>query len=181
MKSGVLWAMAALWVLLGLVGCAAPATQAGESSGLSSLRDSDADGVRDRDDDCVSTLAADPVWTNGCSQFNGPIHGLAFAPGDHRLNREARRIVAVLVESMKQRPSVVLALGGHTDNRGAASDNLELSKRRVMAVVRYMVANGIDARRLQPYGYGESRPVRKNASREGRAVNRRIEVSVVQR
>ncbi|MBX2839010.1 MAG: OmpA family protein [Gammaproteobacteria bacterium] len=111
--------------------------------------------------------------------FEGKIDGLEFGSGDHNLTNASRKVLATLVENLKAHPEVIVALGGHTDNRGSAAANLELSKRRVMAVVKYLVVNGIDGRRLQPYGYGESRPIVSNATPDGRQMNRRIEMSIV--
>lgn len=141
--------------------------------------DSDADGVVDAEDQCPITRAQSPVRADGCAIFKGTIAALDFAPGDHGLNSASRESLSQLVDLLNEHPDVVIQLGGHTDNRGSAKANLALSKRRVMAVVRYLVANGIDGDRLQPFGFGESRPIISNTTAEGRAQNRRIEMSVV--
>lgn len=143
------------------------------------VSDKDGDSIVDADDQCPRTALNSPVDERGCSLFKGNIEAVEFAPGDHRLNAESRESLAKLVERLNQYPEVVLQLAGHTDNRGAARDNLALSKRRVMSVVRFLVANGIDADRLKPFGFGEARPVMSNATAAGRAQNRRIEMSVV--
>lgn len=141
--------------------------------------DADKDKVADKVDACPGTLADVPVDADGCSLFSGSIEAVDFEPGDHRLNSSSRTSLASLVELLNTHPEIVLKLEGHTDNRGAARENLALSKRRVMSVVRYMVANGIDGNRLKPYGYGENRPIVENATEQGRARNRRIDMSVV--
>ncbi len=141
--------------------------------------DKDGDNVVDALDQCPLTLEGSPVDEVGCSLFKGNIEAVEFSPGDHRLNASSRASLAELVALLNQHPEVVLQLGGHTDNRGAARDNLALSKRRVMSVVKYLVANGVEGERLKPFGFGESRPVVTNATAEGRAQNRRIEMSVV--
>jgi outer membrane protein OmpA-like peptidoglycan-associated protein len=69
----------------------------------------------------------------------------------------------------------------HTDNRGSATDNLELSKQRLNEVVSYMVTTGIEAQRIQPFAYVESRPRAPNATLDGRERNRRIEIEVTER
>jgi len=157
-----------------LVGCAGV-----EGLGRGQSADSDGDGVTDRLDQCLATPDSMPVKKNGCEVFEGSIEGLEFGPSDHNLTSTSRVALATLVQDLKRYPDVVLALGGHTDNRGAAADNLALSKRRVMAVVKYLVVNGIEGQRLKPYGYGESRPLQSNGTPAGRAKNRRIEMSVV--
>ena len=114
------------------------------------------------------------------AMFNGPIQNLVFQPGDHRLNSESRMALDKLIAELVRNPGVSISLGGHTDNRGSATANLELSKNRVMSVVRYLVSNGIEGSRLKPYGFGESSPVVSNATPEGRIRNRRIEVDIIE-
>lgn len=145
------------------------------------IDDADDDGVSDKDDNCPNTPAGHIVRTSGCSLFFGSIEDVDFPADAYRLSSEARASLAELVTGLNDYPAIVIALGGHTDNRGKALENLELSKQRVLAVVRYLVSNGVAADRLKPYGYGESRPKVSNATAEGRAQNRRIELSVVGR
>lgn len=111
-----------------------------------------------------------------CDPLNGVVSGVQFGADEHALNEEARRSLDVIVEALQSELDVVIAIEGHTDNRGNARDNLELSKKRVMSVARYLVVNGISAARLRPHGFGESRPLVSNADEEGRRMNRRIEV-----
>lgn len=141
--------------------------------------DADQDNVRDTEDDCPDSEPNIPIDETGCAALDGVIEGLDFNLGDHRLTKDARAVLAELVVEMERHPTAVVAISAHTDNRGSAAANLELSKRRVMSVVRYLVANGIESTRLKPFGYGESRPRAKNRTAEGRALNRRIEISVV--
>jgi len=141
--------------------------------------DTDGDAVADAQDHCLLTTRGSPVDEFGCSLFKGNIEAVEFAPGDDQLNAGSRQSLAELVEQLNRHPQVVLQLDGHTDNRGAARENLALSKRRVMSVVRYLVSNGVDGQRLKPFGFGESRPIMSNTTAAGRAQNRRIEMSVV--
>ncbi|PZO19573.1 MAG: hypothetical protein DCF26_05585 [Burkholderiales bacterium] len=73
---------------------------------------------------------------------------------------------------------VVIAVG-HTDSTGAAGYNQALSNRRAEAVKAYLVSKGIESNRIYTEGKGLSQPVADNATREGRAKNRRVEVEVV--
>jgi len=70
----------------------------------------------------------------------------------------------------------MLEVQGHTDDQGAEDYNLKLSQRRAETVVVYLGLFGIDSRRPLPKGYGESKPVMPNATEEGRAKNRRVEL-----
>jgi len=67
---------------------------------------------------------------------------------------------------------------GHTDSRGSDEYNLDLSKRRAMAVSDYLTANGVSANIMDVSGKGESEPVATNNTDEGRAKNRRVEILV---
>ncbi len=141
--------------------------------------DADQDGVPEEFDECPDTLSPRPVDKRGCAVLDGVLEGVVFAPGDAMLDADAQSALLDLVAELKAYPRTVVRIEGHTDNRGIAADNLELSKQRVLAVARFLVANGIPASRLKPVGFGESRPRAVNATAEGRELNRRIEIKVV--
>lgn len=138
--------------------------------------DADRDGVPEDVDQCPGTVVPVAIDESGCTPFEGRLEGVDFAPGGTQLDGAARRALAPLVAALTGFPQVAIEVQGHTDNRGRAATNLELSKLRVMSVVRYLVAAGVAPERLRPFGYGENRPVASNATPEGRHRNRRIEV-----
>lgn len=74
-------------------------------------------------------------------------------------------------------PSLKVDVSGHTDWIGTDAYNQALSERRATAVKDYLVRKGIDAGRIRTYAYGESQPVAPNTTAEGRALNRRAEIS----
>lgn len=150
-----------------------------DAASAAQLSDRDGDLVFDANDRCQDSVPGSAVDTNGCSVFSGAIQDLEFAPDGDNLNTMAKQALDALITKLNDYPDVVIAVDGHTDNRGLASSNLDLSKRRVIAVVRYLVEQGVPASRLKPYGYGESRPMQSNATAEGRRSNRRIEVRQV--
>lgn len=76
-------------------------------------------------------------------------------------------------------PQVTMVVEGHTDDVGSAEANQALSEARADAVVDYLVANGLDRERLVSVGRGESEPIADNETEEGRRLNRRIEVDLV--
>lgn len=80
------------------------------------------------------------------------------------------------VDAMKAWGDVDVEVAGHTCSIGTEEYNLGLSLRRAEAVRNYLVSKGVSADRLTVKGYGESRPVASNATREGRAQNRRVEL-----
>ena len=70
-------------------------------------------------------------------------------------------------------------LAGHTDNIGQPEDNKALSQARAEAVRRQLVAYGCEAENIKAYGYGDTKPVASNETEEGRALNRRVEITLM--
>ena len=89
----------------------------------------------------------------------------------------ATPVIAQIVTLMKDDPSLRLEISGHTDNIGEHDYNVKLSASRAAAVVAAIVAHGIQADRLSATGYGPDKPVADNAKEEGRAKNRRVELT----
>lgn len=83
-----------------------------------------------------------------------------------------------LVAFMRDKPTVEIELGGHTDNQGDFDQNVALSKKRVDLVKSYLVKNGIDAKRITTRGFGPTRPVASNRTEETRKLNRRVEMTI---
>ena len=71
-----------------------------------------------------------------------------------------------------------IVVEGHTDNQGATETNLKLSEARAASVVSWLNAHGVAVSRLEPKGFGASRPVADNAAANGRALNRRVEIAL---
>ena len=84
------------------------------------------------------------------------------------------------VELMQQNTTMVIEIGGHTDNLGTEAANLSLSQKRAEAVKGYLELAGIETSRLQAKGYGESNPIEDNSTAEGRKANRRSECVIVE-
>jgi OOP family OmpA-OmpF porin len=105
--------------------------------------------------------------------------------GSARLTAESRRIIDnTLVKLMTDRPNIRIELNAHTDSRGSAASNQDLSERRAQSVVNYLASKGISRSRLVSNGYGESQL--KNRCADGvscseaeHAVNRRTEFRVI--
>lgn len=75
--------------------------------------------------------------------------------------------------------SLKVEVGGHTDNAGDDASNQKLSEQRANAVRDHLIGAGIDAARITAKGYGETKPVADNGTEQGRALNRRTEVTVL--
>lgn len=102
-----------------------------------------------------------------------------FASGKSDLLPAAQaRLSSVAQTLATQDPDSKLVVEGHTDSQGGAAFNQDLSQRRAEAVRQYLVSHGIAPDRVTAQGYGLSRPIADNASPEGRANNRRVEIVV---
>ncbi len=84
-----------------------------------------------------------------------------------------------LVSFLRDNPSLRIEIGGHTDNVGTEEYNIDLSMKRARAVYEYLLGKGIAAGRISYKGYGESVPVSSNETEEGRALNRRTEITIL--
>jgi len=90
---------------------------------------------------------------------------------------DARPVLDEAVQILKtEEPSAAVIVEGHTDSIGSNSYNMKLSHRRADAVRDYLVRGGIAASRIHTEGFGETRPVASNATADGRAQNRRVEL-----
>jgi OOP family OmpA-OmpF porin len=91
---------------------------------------------------------------------------------------EAAAILDRLVAFMNENNDKKATLSGHTDSVGTEAYNQKLSERRVNSVRDYVVKKGVDSGRISGQGFGESKPIADNRTREGRAKNRRVEIKV---
>jgi outer membrane protein OmpA-like peptidoglycan-associated protein len=101
-----------------------------------------------------------------------------FATGQSMLLPIAQEKLNHVATALKEQTEQSITIEGYTDNVGADDANQQLSLRRAQAVRDYLVAQGVPAERVQAIGRGESTPVASNASPEGRANNRRVEIVV---
>ena len=102
---------------------------------------------------------------------------ITFLRGEDDLDERAEAILnalASLAHACLDDTGLVLEIGGHTDSRGTASLNQELSQARADVVMRALSVRGVDPASLVAIGYGDAQPVADNATEEGRAANRRI-------
>lgn len=105
------------------------------------------------------------------------VHGILFETGKAVITPESAAALAAIVEVLKADAALRLEIEGHTDHVGAAAANVKLSQDRAAAVKQYLVTTGgIDATRLTTAGFGDTRPVADNATEDGRARNRRVEL-----
>ncbi|MFT4032383.1 MAG: OmpA family protein [Siphonobacter sp.] len=106
------------------------------------------------------------------------LKNILFETGKADLLTESRVDLEEVVKWLEKNPTVEIRLEGHTDKIGDSEKNMELSIDRVTAVKRYLVSKGIDPKRIQTKGYGDTRPVTDGRSQEERRLNRRVEMVI---
>lgn len=102
-----------------------------------------------------------------------------FDVDSYELLDDSRFELKKLIELLHINSSLIIEIGGHTDNSGAHDYNMELSNNRAKSVYNFLVDNGIEVTRLSFKGYGESNPIDSNDTELGRSKNRRTEFKVM--
>ena len=104
------------------------------------------------------------------------LYGINFDTGKATLQAGSEKMLGEIVKLMKDHTDWRFEVQGHTDNVGAKGANLTLSEQRAKTVVEWLTKNGVAAARLVAKGYGDTAPLMDNATDEGRAKNRRVEL-----
>ena len=102
-----------------------------------------------------------------------------FETGKADLKEESYKVIDELVAYLNRKDDERIELGGHTDNVGTAKSNQILSEARANTVRTYLLSKGIDPNRVTAKGYGLSKPVASNKTVDGKAQNRRTEVTIL--
>jgi len=105
-------------------------------------------------------------------------NAIVFNPNSATLTADAQQVLDRVASALILYPDQVIEISGHTDSRGEPLANMELSRRRAVAVGEYLVNKNIIRNQLRPIGYGETQPIADNSTAEGRAANRRIEFNL---
>ena len=131
------------------------------------------------DDGCPEAQAPTVEIRSGMIELQGnPVN---FVTGSDRIvGRRSFEILDALVAVLRAHAELTrVDIQGHTDDRGAADHNRDLSNRRAMSVVRYLTEHGIEAGRLAAHGFGPDCPLQPGTSRAARAANRRVQFVIV--
>ena len=149
--------------------------------------DRDKDLVIDAEDACPDNPGpkdSDPK-KNGCPAVRieaGQVKILdqiKFKTGSAEILKESQSIIDAVAKALKEHTEIKhLRVEGHTDNKGLAAMNKDLSKRRAASVVAALVKAGVDKGRLTSQGFGPEKPLDSNATDQGRAANRRVEFHI---
>ena len=125
----------------------------------------------------LPATAADRLERSLRETGRAEVYDIYFDFNSDRIREESDSTLQDIVTVLKRHPDWKLSIEGHTDSIASDRFNLELSQRRAAAVKTALTATyAIDASRLTTAGYGESRPVDRNDTPEGRARNRRVEL-----
>jgi outer membrane protein OmpA-like peptidoglycan-associated protein len=149
--------------------------------------DRDGDGIPDKDDECpdvpgVAEFKGCPPPKITVTEKKIEFEGTVFFDFEQAtIKPESFPLLNALAKTMKENPQIKkVRVDGHTDSVGRDDFNLNLSQRRAAAVVDYMIAQGVEAERLASEGFGKSKPIADNATEEGRAKNRRVELTILE-
>jgi len=165
-----------------------------DEEGLPSLRgcperDVDGDGVPDHRDNCPRERGA--ADNQGCAATRKQLviirqdrlellERIAFAPGRATLLPRSHPVLDNVAQVLLAHPRLgVIAIEGHTDNRGDPDVQREVTRARAEAVRDYLVEQGVPPDRLEAWGFGPDKPVGTNETSQGREANRRMELRIV--
>lgn len=152
--------------------------------------DADNDGIADAVDACPKVPGkpnTDPK-KNGCPTFiqvGGEmvriLQQVHFAFGTANILPESNPVLQEVADYLKSNKAIKkMSIEGHTDNRGAAQLNKNLSQQRANSVMNWLVQHGVESTRLEAHGYGMERPLEDNNTDDGRAKNRRVEFKILE-
>lgn len=104
--------------------------------------------------------------------------GITFAYNKADVQPQFQPTLNEVASVLAQYPKTYIDVLGHTDSDGSDAYNQTLSERRAQSVADYLVSKGVQSARLATRGYGESQPIASNATEEGKAANRRVEIKI---
>ncbi len=107
------------------------------------------------------------------------LHGLIFASGSGVVEPQHHAILDKTIAAIRKYPKCQLVVEGHTDSQGSDGANMAVSEERATSVGAYIRANLHSTVSISTFGYGETKPVGSNETPEGRARNRRVDVTIV--
>lgn len=160
---------------------------AGPASNNGCPADRDGDGIADNVDACpdvpgIASLKGCPKvevpTAEEQKQLNSYAKTILFDTGKASIKKESAKVLNDIVDILKKYPQAKFSIDGHTDSVGSETSNQRLSEGRALSVKSFLVENGIDEFRLSSQGFGESKPVASNDTRDGKAQNRRVEINL---
>jgi len=105
--------------------------------------------------------------------------GVTFAFDSANLNSQFHPVLDKVAGTLSEYNKTIIEVAGHTDSVGSAAYNQTLSEKRAVSVASYLGGHGVDRSRMVTVGAGKDHPVATNDTEEGRAQNRRVEITIV--
>lgn len=134
--------------------------------------DDDKDGVVNRLDKCPGTSEGVKVNSEGCvATIDLKVN---FDTNSAVIKEQYNSVITEFANILKENKNLKATIEAHTDSRGSDSYNEKLSQRRADSALKALENENIDPTRLKAIGYGETQPISTNATKEGRAQNRRV-------
>ncbi len=137
------------------------------------LLDSDGDGVDDASDICLGTPDGVETDPSGCML----LVDIRFPTGRMVVQKGYHMLLEGVVDALNKNPGLTLRIHGHADPSGTEEENIRISRKRAAAVMNYLLKKGVGKERLEVEGRGSSSPKFSNETEEGRAKNRRVELT----
>lgn len=159
-----------------------------QKNGCPLPKDSDGDGITDDFDACIHDRGPanpDPK-KHGCPKVIVVadevkiLERIEFDTNRATIRPDSDGILKAIAEILQQHQEIQkVQVQGHTDNKGGKAHNMGLSERRAASVVKWLVAHGIDIKRLESKGFGQEQPVDTNDTELGRQNNRRVQFIIL--
>lgn len=144
--------------------------------------DEDNDGIKNSADSCPDTAQGAKIDTKGCALKEViTLKGVTFANNSAVLTGNSTTVLNDVAATLRRNAGLKIEVAGYTDNRGAVAYNVHLSQKRAETVLAYLVTQGVSADTLSAKGYGPEYPIADNARADGRAVNRRVELRILEK
>ena len=118
------------------------------------------------------------VTRNGAQIILNMPSNITFAVNQSNINPAFQQTLISVAVVLKKYNNTLVDIAGHTDSDGSDSYNQTLSLQRAQSVASYLGQQGVDTRRFNVLGYGESQPIASNANEAGKALNRRVEIYI---
>ncbi len=104
---------------------------------------------------------------------------VTFAFDSAALNPQFNSVLEKVAQTLVEYDQTVIQVAGHTDSTGSHSYNMKLSEQRAASVKTFLAGRGVPTQRMHTIGAGPDHPIADNATDEGRAQNRRVEITIV--
>ena len=147
--------------------------------------DNDKDSVVDLEDQCPAEPGPPGGDKPGCPKKPSLVivtakeikitQQIHFEFNKDKIRPESFPVLNAVVDALQKNRAIKIEVQGHTDNKGAAAYNKNLSDRRAKSVMKYLLEHGVEISRLASHGYGFERPLVDNSTEQNRALNRRVQ------